>query len=51
MVGVSLLLYESTMQMFDFLAVYNIYAPFFEVVVPLMILILLKIKAKKQSLG
>lgn len=50
MVGVSLFLYESTMQMFDFLAIYKIYAPFFEVVVPLMILIPLKIKAKKQSL-
>lgn len=51
MVVSSLFLYESTMQMFDFIDIYKIYAPFFEVVIPLATIIILKSKAKKQSLG
>lgn len=51
MVVTSLFLYESTMQMFDFIDIYKIYAPFFEVVIPLAIFVFLKIKAKKTSLG
>jgi len=51
MVVMSLLVFESTMQMFGFLDVYKIYAPFFEVVIPFTLLVALKIRAKKQSLG
>ena len=51
MVAISLFVYESTMQMFGFLDIYKIYAPFFEVVIPLALLVALKIKAKKKSLG
>lgn len=47
----SQVLYESTMQMFDFIDIYKFYAPFFEVLIPLVILIFLKSKAKKQGLG
>lgn len=51
MLVASLFLYESTMQMFDFIDIYKIYAPFFEVVIPLAVLIALKVKAKRKSLG
>ena len=51
MVVTSILVYENTMQMFDFIDIYKIYAPFFELVIPLAILIFLKNKAKKQSLN
>lgn len=51
MVVMSLLIFENTMQMFGLIEAYKIYAPFFEVVIPFAILVALKIKAKKQSLG
>ena len=44
----SVLVYESTMQMFAFIDIYSIYAPFFEAAIPILLLIVIKVK-KKQS--
>jgi len=38
------------MQMFAFIKIYEVYAPFFEVVIPLALLVFLIIKAKKRCL-
>ncbi|MEA4896214.1 MAG: endospore germination permease [Oscillospiraceae bacterium] len=49
MIVISLLVYENTMQMFAFLSIYELYAPLFEAVIPLALLIVLKAKAKRQN--
>lgn len=46
----SAFLFENTMQMFNGVRYYLIYAPFFEFVIPLTIFILLKIKLRKHRL-
>ena len=49
MVVVSQVLYENTMQMFTLIRAYKYYAPIFEILIPLAILIMLPIKAKKAN--
>ena len=49
MVAVSQVLYENTMQMFKLISVYKYYAPFFEILIPLAIMIILALKVKKAS--
>lgn len=48
MVVASGLLYKNTMQMFAFVRIYKYYAPFFQVIIPLIILIFAEIKAKRD---
>jgi len=50
MVIISILVYENTMQMFSFLKIYEIYAPFFQIVIPFALLIALNRKNKKKQL-
>lgn len=49
MIIVSVLVYENTMQMFDFLHIYELYAPFFQIVIPVALLITLKAKLKNNK--
>lgn len=48
-VTVSQLLYKNTMQMFAFLKIYDSYAPFFEVVLPLAVFIKLSLRKAPSS--
>lgn len=49
MIIASQLLYENTMQMFAFIDIYKYYAPFFELVIPLAVFIVLKTKQRGKN--
>lgn len=48
MVG-SVYIYKDTMQMFKFVDIYILYAPFFQIVIPVLILILMEVLIKKKK--
>ncbi|MGI5984516.1 MAG: endospore germination permease [Clostridiales bacterium] len=51
MVITSTILYENTMKMFNHIQYYKFYAPLFQIVIPLIIMIFLQVKSKKQNAG
>ena len=48
MIIMSVLVYKNTMQLFTFLKIYAIYAPFFQILIPVALLIGLRKKIKKE---